>query len=301
MLESSVQAERRRLSTFRHQPVTTSKASTPKIQPSLFLDDLEAAADIVKWEQEQFASEDPVPVHEISPEYYSEVKPVNIRETQKPKTSNVKQRISIEDELAAAADIAMWEEEQKLQFAIADEIAAAAEIAQWENEQFANGAIHKDSHTPSDEIAAVAAMVEWGLDHQDGKVATVNRLVIREEAQFVLLADTNAGFKPAASAIVTDDDDPEHDQPHFQLLSTVPAVARTSHANVVTPTHTAALQPGGAQKLHQRVPSTTSQKRKSEHDKKCEFITQFWLLTLISLLLQHQPMISYPKYFFFPD
>lgn len=171
MLKSSVQAERRRLSTFHHQPVTANKASAPKIQPSLFLNDLEAAADIVKWEQDQFASEDHVPVHEISPEYYSKVKPVNIRETQKPKPSNVKQRISIEDELSAAADIAMWEEEQKLQSVVADEIAAAAEIAQWENEQFANGTIHKDSHTLSDEIAAAAAMVEWEFDHRDGRLS----------------------------------------------------------------------------------------------------------------------------------
>lgn len=179
MLESSIQTERRRLSTFRHESVKASKVSAPKIHPSLFLDELEAAADIVKWEQEQLATEDPVLVlHEVSPEYYSEAKPVEIWETQKPKPSNTIQlHISIEDELAAAADIAMWEEEQKQQSAIANEIAAAGEIARWDDEQIANGAVQKSLHAFSDEIAAAAAMVDWEFDHQDGKTAAVLRLV----------------------------------------------------------------------------------------------------------------------------
>lgn len=286
--EYSARADKRSPSTNRHQAVETYNASAPKTQPSLFHDDLEAAADIVKWEQEQLASEDPLSVHEISPEQYAEVESVNNWEAQKPKSSNcAKLLFSIEEELAAAAEIAHWEEKQRQQSAIADEIAAAAEIAQWEDDQAANGALHENRRALSDEIAAAADIVDWELAHQCGKVATVFRIMMHlKRAHIILFPEMDAGLNPGVSAIVIGDDDPEHDRPQFQLLGTTPAARQTSHASVVTPIHAPSCQLG-VQKQIPRTPPTTSHKRKNEPAKKCEFITQLCLLTLISLLLQH--------------
>ncbi|KAF1327138.1 hypothetical protein FI667_g7950, partial [Globisporangium splendens] len=104
---------------------------------SLFLDDLEAAVDIINWEENQQVGQ--ACAHEVSPEEYAVVDHVAQWEAQQAERSTSFDHYNtILDELDAAADIVQWETEQanasamgRSHFSISDEL-AAAEIVDWE-------------------------------------------------------------------------------------------------------------------------------------------------------------------------
>lgn len=113
-----------------HRSTGQRREDVEPAQRSLLSKELEAAADIVEWENQQL-------VHEVSPDQYTQPAPASTCTTHRT-TNIVSAREALQrelaDELVAAAEVARWEAEQERQRAIAAEMAAAAEIAVWDGE-----------------------------------------------------------------------------------------------------------------------------------------------------------------------
>lgn len=130
----------------------------------MFLDELEAAAEVVKWENEHLASKSAV--HTISPDRPIESGRVTTWGAGSLDSIET-QQLTISDELAAAADVVNWEAEQAQLAAISSELAAAAEIVQWEEDQAAGGGEVECGNLESD-LTAAADIVDWEMENDFG-------------------------------------------------------------------------------------------------------------------------------------
>lgn len=159
-------------------PAAEAAWSKQQQSAALLLDELAAAEEVVKWENEQLAAANLV--HAVSPDRI--VERVSSQDEGYPRSGGRgHQRTELSEPVDGAAKGTM---EQAQIEAIANELAAAEEIVRWEQEQegIGGGGAGVPRTLLQDDIEAATDIVDWEMENDFGKRRAIGGRETRAEA-----------------------------------------------------------------------------------------------------------------------